>query len=459
MTVSHSNPTPRGVRRRHPALRALATAATLALAGSLLAACSSDGREVLRFTFSKREALDFMNQLVSDYNSSQDKVTVEMDTSGVDVVSASFVRGNPPDIMLANYNYEVARFVQRCALSDLSGTDAAASVRDDLEELMSQYGQCEGRTSALPYSVMAASVIYNRAIFEEHDLEVPTTWDELIDVCETLQAADITPIYGTFKDDWTVGQGWYDYAVGGSLDVVEFFDALAREGADVGAESEVSFQKDFAEPIERMLELSSTYVNSDAPSRGYGDGNLAFAKGEAAMYLQGPWAFGEIAKTDDELDLGTFPLPMTDDPDDLKVRVNMDLAAMIPEGSRHKEAARDFLEFLFEPENIEAYNESQLGFAPTKDAPDPDDPRIEGMIPYYRDGRVYQGPSVLVPRTLPIFNYTQAMVLGADPGQVLRTMDADWARTAFRAPAPTTDGGSDARPHNEPATESQEAGQ
>ena len=420
-------------------VRRAAAVAVLALAGSLLVGCSGDGRETIRFTFSKREAIEFMTALVEDYNSSQDDVTVEIDTSGVDVVSASFVRGNPPDIMLANYNYEVARFVQRCALSDLSGTEAAASTRDDLQTLMGQYGSCEGRVSALPYSVMAASVIYNKTIFEENDLDVPTTWDELIEVCDTLVAADVTPFYATFKDDWTVGQGWYDYSVGGSLDVVDFFDQLAQEGADVGPDSQVSFSKNFAEPIDRMLELSSTYVNDDAPSRGYGDGNLAFANGEAAMYLQGPWAFSEIAKTDPDLDLGTFPLPMTDDPADLGVRVNMDLAAMIPEGSRHQDAARDFLEFLYLPENIEAYNESQLGFTPTKDAPDPDDPRIEGMIPYYREGQVYQGPSVLVPRTMPIFNYTQAMVLGADPSSTLRTMDADWARTAFRAPAPTTE--------------------
>ena len=131
-----------------------------------------------------------MQDVVSEYNASQDAVTVEMDTSGVDVVSASFVRGNPPDIMLANYNYEVARFVQRCALSDLSGTAAAASVREDLQPLMDQYGSCEGRTSALPYSVMAASVIYNKQIFEQLGLQVPTTWDELVEVGEKIEASD-----------------------------------------------------------------------------------------------------------------------------------------------------------------------------------------------------------------------------------------------------------------------------
>lgn len=418
--------------------RGIAASAVTILGAALLAGCSADGRETIRFTFSKREALAFMDQVVSDYNASQDRVRVEMDTSGVDVVSASFVRGNPPDIMLANYNYEVARFVQRCALTDLSDTRAAASVRDDLQPLMDQYGVCEGRTSALPYSVMASSVIYNTEIFDQFGLEVPTTWDELIQTAETLQAGGITPFYGTFKDDWTVGQGWYDYAVGGSLDVLDFFDGLAAEGDQVGPDSTVSFEKDFVDPMDRMLELAANYTNPDAESRAYGDGNLAFARGQAAMYLQGPWALGEIAKTSPDLGVGTFPLPMTDDPDDLAVRVNMDLAAIIPEGSRHPEAARDFLEYLYQPEIIEAYNESQLGFAPTKDAPSPSDPRVAGMIPYYDEGRIYQGASVLVPKTIPVFNYAQAMIFGASPASTLRTMDRDWSRLAFRQPAAST---------------------
>lgn len=420
--------------------RVAGAAMALALVGSALTACApGGGTETIRFTFNKREAIGFMTDLVAQFNSSQSDVRVEIDTSGPDVISASFVRGNPPDLILGNYNYEIARFVQRCTLTDLSDTDAAASVRDDLQPLMDQYGSCEGRTSALPYSVMAASVIYNKEIFDAQGLEVPQTWDELIAVCDQLKDAGIDPFYATFKDDWTVGQGWYDYSIGGSVDTIEFFDAMADEGAAVGPDSPVSFEKDFAVPMDQMMQLANDYTNEDAESRGYGDGNLAFGKGEAAMYMQGPWAFSEIAKTAPDLELGTFPLPMTDDPADLGVRVNMDLGAMIPEGSNHQEAAREFLEYLYLPENIEAYNASQLGFTPTKGAPAPDDPRIEGMIEYYENGQIYQGPSVLVPKTIPVMNYAQAMVLGASTTSMLRTMDADWARIAFRAPIPKTD--------------------
>lgn len=176
-----------------PLRRLVAALAAISLSLGLLTGCGTGDREVIRFTFSKREALDFMNKVVNDYNASQDRVTVQMDTSGVDVVSASFVRGNPPDIMLANYNFEVARFVDRCALTDLTGTAAAASTREDLQPLMDQYGHCEGRVSALPYSVMASSVIYNKDIFAKYGLQVPTTWTELLNVCKTLKAAGVTP--------------------------------------------------------------------------------------------------------------------------------------------------------------------------------------------------------------------------------------------------------------------------
>lgn len=421
---------PRSLSRRG-FLTAIGAAGTLA---ALSGCSSSSGRETVRFTFSKREAIEYMTQVVADYNASQSAVLVEIDTSGVDVVSASFVRGNPPDLMLANYNMEVARFVQRCVLTDLSDTDAASRINPDLQPLMDQYGTCAGTTPALPYSIMAASVIYNKSIFEEHGLEVPETWSALIEVCDTLQDAGVTPFYATFKDAWTVNQGWTDYSVGGSLDVIDFFDRLAEEGDAVGADSAVSFQKDFTPPLEKMMELTA-YVNEDAASRGYNDGNLAFAQGKAAMYLQGPWAFSEIAKTDPDLELGTFPLPMTEDPADLKVRVNTDLAAMIPTGSNHQEAARDFLEYLFQPEIIEGYNASQLGFTPLADSAAPDDPRVEGMIEHYNAGRFYQGPGVLVPKTIPMENYMQSIILGSNPESVLSTIDADWARLAFRAPA------------------------
>jgi raffinose/stachyose/melibiose transport system substrate-binding protein len=410
--------------------RAIAAGIGLGVAAFALVGCSnSDGPETIRFAFSKPEAFPFIRELVSEYNASQDEVHVVLDTSAT--FAAGFVRGNPPDVALNNYNTETSRFVDHCALSDLSETAAARTIRPELAVYMDQYGTCPGRTSALPFSVMAAGVIYNKEIFAEHGVEVPQTWDEFIAACETFAAAGVTPIYATYAEPWTVGQGLYDYAVGGMLDTVSFFEELQAEGTDVGPDSAVSFEKDQAEPVDRMLQLTR-YVNDDAASRGYPDGNTAMAQGKAAMYMQGPWALSEIAKTSPDLEVGTFPLPMTNDSADTKVRINVDLAVWIPEASAHQEAARKFVDYLFQPEVIGDYNAEQLGFDPTTSAVSPTDARILGLAPYVEANKVYQGSSVLVPRAIPLMNYTQALVLGESPEEILRTIDADYARLAFR---------------------------
>lgn len=422
-------PTSRADRRRRIPL-ALATAgllgATLALSGC---AGTGGGTSEITFHMSKPEAIPYFRELVEQFNAEQSDVRVTLDTASN--LSAGFLRGNPPDVGLLNYNYEMARFMERGALSDLSDMPEADRIRPEVQELVDQYATYPGRTSVLPYSVAAASVIYNVEMFEENGLEVPTTWDELIAVCEELEAAGITPIYSTFKDPWTLGQGLFDYSVGGLIDVPEFLDRMEELGTEVGPDSEVSFQKTILEPSEKMTQLAD-YSNDDAESRGYGDGNVAFANGEAAMYMQGPWAFGEIAKTNPDLELATFPLPSSDDPDDLKVRVNLDLALWIPEASTEKEAAREFVSYLMQQDVMDEYNAAFLGFGTTTEAADVTDERIIPMQEYYDDGAFTQGLSRSIPLTIPIDNYLQAMATGADIPATLAKIDADWARLALR---------------------------
>lgn len=410
--------------------RLVAVLAAVGVTASVVTGCTASGPAEVRFHLSKPEAIPYFRDLIAEYNAGQDEVRVVFDTSSN--LQAGFLRGNPPDLGLLNYNMEMARFMERGALSDLSDMEEADRILPAVQDLVDQYATYPGRTSVLPYSVMAASVIYNKDIFEEEGLEVPQTWDEFLAVCDALLEADITPIYGTFKEPWSVGQGWFDYTAGGAIDVAGFFEEMNDLGTEVGPDSEVSFQKTLRDPTERMQELADRYANPDAASKGYGDGNLAFANGEAAMYFQGPWAFGEIAKTDPDLNLGTFPLPMTDDPADLRVRVNIDLAAWIPEDSDQKEGARDFLRFLFQQDVMDEYNAAFLGYGTTVDAAPVTDPRIADMRPYYEEARFYQGPSKAIPLTIPTDNYLQGIVLGSDVDRTLATLDADWARLALR---------------------------
>ncbi|MGW6129267.1 ABC transporter substrate-binding protein [Cellulomonas sp. NPDC055163] len=421
---------PRDLSRR-TFLRGLGAAATgLALTGCARGSGAGSGVTEITFFQSKPEVIGYFDGLIEQFHESQSRVRVRHDATSN--LAGSFVRESPPDIGLLNYNFEISRYVERGVLSDLGDLPEAARVKADLLPLIDVTASYPGRTSVLPYSLMAAAVLYNREIFAQQGLTPPTTWSEFTAVCEALVSAGITPLYSTYRDPWTVAQGHFDYAVGGMVDTTEFFTDLEAQGADVGSSSPVSFEKQLREPVERMVRLAG-WTNDDAPSRGYGDGNLAFARGEAAMYLQGPWALTEIAKTNPDLDVGAFPLPMTEDPADRRVRVNVDLALWIPEASPRKAAAREFLQFLMQPEVIDRYNADNLGFGVTEDAAPVTNATLVELQEYYDRADFYVGASQLVPQSIPLQNYTQSLITGADPGSVLRRVDADWSRLAFRS--------------------------
>ncbi|WP_309232678.1 extracellular solute-binding protein [Actinotalea sp. JY-7885] len=404
----------------------------LAGATAALASCapaSSRGVTEIVFYQSKPEVIGYFDELIEQFHQSQSRVRVRHDATSN--LAGSFVRESPPDIGCLNYNFEVSRYVERGALSDLGDMPEAGRIREDLQPLIDVTATYPDRTSVIPYSLMAAAVLYDRDLFEANGLVPPTTWAEFTALCDALTAAGVTPIYSTFKDPWTIAQGHFDYAVGGMLDTTDFFARLKEQGDDVGPASDVAFQQQFLEPVEHMAVLVE-HSNTDAASRSYGDGNVAFANGEAAMYLQGPWALSEIAKTNPDKNVGSFPLPMTDDPADRKVRVNIDLALWIPEASPKKEAAREFLAFLMQPEVIDAYNAQALGFGVTQDAAEVTDETLVELKEYYDRAAFYLGASQLVPQSIPLQNYAQSLASGADPSEVLTTLDADWARLAFR---------------------------
>ena len=427
--ASQELPASRDLTRRSFLHGLAAAGAGLAL-GSCASGARASGPTEIVFFQSKPEAIGYFDGLIEQFHEAQSRVRVRHDATSN--LAAQFVRESPPDIGLLNYNFEIASYVEKGALSDLGDMPEAGRILDELKPLIEVTGSYPGRTSVIPYSLMAAAVLYNRDIFAEHGLEPPETWDQFVAACDTLTKAGVTPIYSTVKDPWTVAQGPYDYSVGGMVDTTDFFSKLKDQGDDVGPDSEVAFSKQFVQPVDRMQQILG-YSNGDATSRGYGDGNVAFANGEAAMYLQGPWAIGEIAKTNPDMNVGAFPLPMTDDPADRKVRVNIDLALWIPEGSTKKEAAREFLSFLMQPEIIDTYNTDNLGFGVTEGAAPVENPTLVELKEYYDRAAFYLGASQLVPRSIPMENYAQALATGSDPSSVLRRLDADWARLAFRS--------------------------
>ena len=110
------------------------------------------------------------------------------------------------------------KFADANALVPLSEIEGA-NIAEDWEPLFDPaiwgLGERNGEAYGLPFLQSGISFVWNKALFEAAGLDPetpPKTWDELIAVCDALTAAGITPFEATFKEPWTIGQGWFDYA-------------------------------------------------------------------------------------------------------------------------------------------------------------------------------------------------------------------------------------------------------
>lgn len=134
---------------------------------------------------------------------------------------------------------------------------------------------------SLPCYTHIANLYCNEELFEKAGAKIPTTYDELLEAAEKLNAAGITPAVLGEKDRWP-GMYWYDIIA-------------MRE---VGAEAALKAMKDpslfntpeFVEAARKVQELvDNKFFNDSMFSMSYDEMLGAFNNGDAAMMFQANW--------------------------------------------------------------------------------------------------------------------------------------------------------------------------
>ena len=424
----------RSITRRRLLKGAGASAIALTLPG--LTACGPTGGPIaLRFFESKREVIDYWTKVTADFNAKEPAFNAVLEQSTN--LTADFVRDKPVALGLGNFDLNIAGYVIRGALADLSARPRLNTIKPSMMALGKQFGTYKSDISVVPYSVTGSGVIYNLDLFESAGVAVPTTWTQFKAACETFKSKGITPIQATVADIWTVRQGLFEFACGGMVpDIAGFFDKLKAEGTDVGPDSPVTFQKVFGPACKRILEVAQ-YFNASARNDNYTQGGAIYAQGKSAMMFQGPWAYSQIVSVNPKMNLGMFPLPMTDNPADTKVSVNLDLVLYIPRTQTDdtRRGGEAMFDFLLDPVVCNAYNTDNYAFGPFVDSPPQTNPKVSGLSPYVLSGRVYQGMWRYVPTAIPIDNYLSQFMIDGNVEAFLGRLDFDWKRLAVRLSA------------------------
>ncbi len=342
-------------KRNRTTARAVAVLATAGLAIGLggCTSGSSDGVTTLNFFQFKGEALEDFNQMIADFEAENPDIRiVQNQVADADtLIRTLLVKDRIPDIVTLNANGNFGRLAEAGVFHDFSDEPVLETINPAVQEILADLGTFGDEVNGLGYVNNANGVIYNATIFEEQGLEVPETWDEFIEVCDALKAAGITPFYGTLADSWTGMPSWN--ALGAYPAQDDFFDKLRAQGTDVGPDSEVSFQKNFAEMMDQQYTLYSNYMQEGYRGETYDEGNAAFANGEVAMLLQGIWATNPIKQVDPDIEMGIFPYPGTDDPDDRLLVSGVDVVFTMGKDSPKQEAAMRFIDYAFQTDVIE----------------------------------------------------------------------------------------------------------
>jgi len=238
---------------------------------------------------------------------------------------------------------------------------------DDLEAVSSNLYAAEyaidGSIKGIPETSSREFVFYWKSIFEECGVEVPDTWEELIQVSTVIKEKmpDVAPIAMGGKDEWP------DYPFNEYMPSLEakdgqYWNIMAQQDTpfEAGSPINIAYHK-----IQKLYDAQ--VFGPDPQGIGFDQARAMFSSQQAGMILAGSWVYKDIADAaPDKLDdLGTFYLPTRDTKSDEFVTISQaDGFLTISKTSKNIDMAKKFAEFYYGEEWYPDYIQ-EMGYLPT----------------------------------------------------------------------------------------------
>ncbi|GAA5159070.1 ABC transporter substrate-binding protein [Amycolatopsis dongchuanensis] len=315
---------------------------------------------------SQRAALERMFELYREVNPD---VTFALSTAEADqyntAIRAQMGGNNAPDLMMVFPGSGNATSVEPLAeaglLVDQSDRDWVGDVPDSFAPL----NQLDGKTYIRSYGYGTIGTVYNRDAFDELGLEVPTTWSELLSVCEEAKAAGKIPIA------LGLATGWNTQLVNYGL-VASTVYGPEPGFTDEQLAGDASFEDSagWNEAFEKYMQLRDNGCFIDgAEGTTYDQAKNAVASGDALMITLVLDGVPSLRELDPEVNYGMFPLPGTDSAADVYAPIGVGPGLGVNARSRHQEAALDFVDFVAQEGSLREWADA-LGIVPgIKDVP------------------------------------------------------------------------------------------
>lgn len=296
----------------------------------------------------------------------------------IDVIDmAGFANASQPymvDVVPPNWQ----TLIEAGLLMDMSGQDFLGNYFDAAIDT----GSFDGGVYQVPVgTTIYSGVFYNKAMFAEYGLEVPTTWDELVAVCETFAENDIPCMTSGGADGWPIFVGAYGLI--GSLFPDQYALVEGLWNGDLkwnDAKALEMWEKMQVYASDMLEEGSSGLTHDGAPGR--------FASGAVAMLPMGNWNASMIEAVDPEMDWGYFPFPGSDNASDNTYWFGKyDMGWSIAANTENSEEAVAYVEMLSDPDEYQEFI-NVVQFIPTQPTATFDTRIGKELAPYMDNFRI-----------------------------------------------------------------------
>lgn len=205
------------------------------------------------------------------------------------VLKTRMLGGQPPDTFQVHAGQElIGTWVVANRMEDLTFLYEDQGWFDTFPQGLIDLLSYDGGIYSVPVNIHRSNVMwYVPSNLESWGVEVPTTWDDFLAVCPTLQEAGVTPL--EIGEAWTVNHLWESVAV--SVLGPDGWTALWNGELDPAGEEMVAVWDTFGQ----ILDCSN--FDDDAASLSWQQATDAVVNGEAAFNIMGDWAAGYMTAT------------------------------------------------------------------------------------------------------------------------------------------------------------------
>jgi multiple sugar transport system substrate-binding protein len=251
-------------------------------------------------------------------------------------VRAALLGSNPPDVF-ENSALSVDQ-VKAGLLAPLD--DLIADVQSDFNPVSAKPFTVDGKVYGIKMINDPTFVYYRKSMFQKAGIQPPTTIDELIAATKKFNT-------GTVK-------GLYIGPVGG-VNAVRYIAGWSSGGDFISDDNKIVFNTDrMAQAYTKLKELNASGgVLADAPTFWWDPSS--FTQGTVAMQFCGLWAMPGITKALGD-DFGIFPWPALDAKSQPATVVG-GWAEMVSAKSKNLQAAKDYVKWLWV-----TYSEGPVGW-------------------------------------------------------------------------------------------------